>query len=75
MIRILDKIEITNEIKVDSYQNEEGDFINYNYIDVYLYDKDNTLLETWKFVNDEIPTEAEFCERTGCKIGVSAWSN
>jgi hypothetical protein len=75
MIRILDRIEITNEIKVDSYQNEESDFINYNYVDVNLYDKDNVLLETWKFVNDEIPTEVEFCERTGCKIGVSAWSN
>jgi len=73
MKRILDRIEIKDEVKNFS-GTIEGELIEYDYIEVELYDKDNVLLETWKWQGD-VPSVSEFCERTGCKIGLSAWSN
>jgi len=73
MKRTLDRIEIKNEVKTFS-EVMEGELIEYDYIEVFLYDKDDFLLEIWRWQSTEPPTSEEFFKRTGCKIGVSCWS-
>jgi hypothetical protein len=69
MKKVLDRIEIKQDLKFDNYEDNE-----YSYIEVHLLDDNNNLLEIWKWRTEgDIPDQEEFCEKTGCKIGVSTW--
>lgn len=73
MKRFLNKIEIKEELKFHS-ETFDGEVYEYNYIEVHLLDEQDNILEIWKWQTDgDIPTIEEFCERSGCKIGVSCW--
>jgi hypothetical protein len=55
MKRTLDRIEIKNEVKTFS-EVMEGELIEYDYIEVFLYDKDDILIEIWRRQSTEPPT-------------------
>jgi len=75
MKRYLDKIVIKDELKHESH-TFDGETYEYDYIEVELYDKDDNLLEVWKWQTEgDLPTEEEFLERTGIKKDVSSWLN
>lgn len=74
MKRIAHNIVIENEVKVDFVLDNEGKSTEetYNYKEYKVVDEDNNVLEIGRWTDETITVE-QILQRTGIKLGVSAW--
>jgi len=76
MTRIAENILIENEVKVGFVLDEQGNETEetYNYKEYKVVDGEGNVLEIGEYIEETITVE-EILQRTGIRLGLSAWIN